>query len=119
MAEELHLCAKPDCRRMISLASRYCCGNCATADEGGWELAPWHPGCDHVNFHTQPCEKHREERQVMPSVNSPSWWTQELDDEYHRQRALNRADAAAVADDDLDDEWRPAWTTLDAASEGC
>jgi hypothetical protein len=36
--DDLHKCAKPDCFRLVSAASLYCCTACAQAAEGRYEI---------------------------------------------------------------------------------
>lgn len=38
MNTDLHKCAKPDCFRLVSAASLHCCGACALAAEGKYEI---------------------------------------------------------------------------------
>jgi hypothetical protein len=43
---EYHKCGKPDCYRLVSPVSIFCCSPCAEASEGGYEIAQHSPGCD-------------------------------------------------------------------------
>lgn len=52
-----HKCYKPDCMRKISTGSRYCCGPCGTADEGGYEIHEAGP-----LGHTPSCNQRAAER---------------------------------------------------------
>lgn len=38
MTADLHKCAKPDCFRLVSASSLHCCGACALAAEGRYEI---------------------------------------------------------------------------------
>jgi len=44
--DEYHKCGKPDCTRLVSPASIFCCWPCSVASENGYELAFHSLGCD-------------------------------------------------------------------------
>lgn len=46
LAAGLHPCAKPDCRRLVSVASLFCCPPCAQASEGRYEIHAHSEACD-------------------------------------------------------------------------
>lgn len=43
---QLHKCGKPDCFRLVSLASKYCCHPCAEAADGLYEIHAHSEQCD-------------------------------------------------------------------------
>lgn len=43
---QYHECGKPDCARLISLGAVYCCGPCADAADGRYEIHAHTPECD-------------------------------------------------------------------------
>jgi predicted phage terminase large subunit-like protein len=60
-------CQKPDCARLISLGSVYCCGPCAQAAEGRYE----------IHAHTGDCDERAAERgtdapEPLPEILSPA-----------------------------------------------
>ena len=60
----LHPCAKPDCGRLVSAMSSFCCGPCAGANAGLYDLDPYRdgPGRDPYSMHTATCEGRRRAR---------------------------------------------------------
>jgi hypothetical protein len=60
----LHACTKPDCDRLTSVSSLYCCAPCANADRPGrqFELEPWHEGALPYLTHSPGCEARHAER---------------------------------------------------------
>lgn len=79
--EELHACGKPDCGRLVSPASVFCCLPCAQASEGGYELAAHSAGCDQraagrgAGLAFAPCPRHAiyrgEERPALERAQCP------------------------------------------------
>ena len=43
---DLHECGKPDCARLVSVASVYCCKPCSDAAIGQYEIGAHSPQCD-------------------------------------------------------------------------
>jgi hypothetical protein len=61
---EYRPCAKPDCLRKVSPASRYCCGSCATAAEARapYEIESYDPAVHPILCHGEGCEERKAER---------------------------------------------------------
>jgi hypothetical protein len=54
-------CHKPDCLRKVRTSVRYCCPECATADEHGYE----------IDKHGATCDERAEERGEIPWTDLP------------------------------------------------
>lgn len=63
-ADEFAKCAKPDCYRKVSPASRYCCTPCSTAAEAAapYEIEPYSPDLHWIHCHSGGCERRKAER---------------------------------------------------------
>jgi len=61
---DYHKCGKPDCMRLVSQVSRYCCHACATAAEAPapYEIEPYDPALHWILCHSQGCEERSAER---------------------------------------------------------
>lgn len=57
---QLLKCLKPDCLRKVRSGVLYCCGNCASADDCGFELAG--PDAHSLLRHADTCDQRSAER---------------------------------------------------------
>lgn len=55
---KLRKCLKPDCMRKVKLGITYCCGECAVAAEGRYEIHEHSDGCNTRTTERGECDEY-------------------------------------------------------------